>query len=72
MPQIFKALASVSAWALFIFSWIIGMSAAIMGTVNGVLYGDEEVPMVFPAFFAVSIVCMVSAVVVMILRKKMD
>jgi hypothetical protein len=72
MPQIFKALASVSAWALFIISWIIGMSTFIMGLVNGMLYGSEPVPMVFPAFFAVSIVCMVSAVVVMILRKKMD
>jgi hypothetical protein len=36
------------------------------------LYGDDPVPLVFPAFFAVSIICAVSAVVVMILRKKMD
>jgi uncharacterized membrane protein len=72
MPDIFKALASITAWCLLIISWIIGLSTFIMGIVNGKLYGDEPVPMVFPAFFAVSIACAVSAVVVMILRKKME
>ncbi len=41
MPDIFKALASITGWSLFIFSWIIGLSTAIMGIVNGILYGDE-------------------------------
>jgi uncharacterized membrane protein len=72
MPDIFKALASITAWGLFIISWVIGLSTAIMGIVNGKLYGDEPAPMIFPVFFAVSIFCAVSAVVVMILRKKMD
>ena len=72
MPDIFKALASITAWGLFIFSWIIGFSTAIMGIINGVLYGEETVPMVFPAFFAVAIFCALSSVVVMVLRKKME
>jgi hypothetical protein len=72
MPDIFKALASVSAWGLFIIAWIMGMSTFIMGLVNGILYGEDPVPMVFPAFFGVSILCMVAAVVVMVLRKKME
>lgn len=72
MPDIFKALSSIAAWSLFIIAWAIGMSTFIMGLVNGVLYGEDTVPMVFPAFFAVSILCMVSSVVVMILRKKME
>ncbi len=72
MPDIFKALASITAWGLFIIAWIMGLSTFIMGIANGILYGDETVPIVYPAFFAVSIFCMVSAVVVMILRKKME
>jgi Na+/proline symporter len=72
MPQIFKALASISAWALFIIAWIIGASTAIMGIVNGALYGDEPPSMVFPALFAVSMAYALAGVVVMILRKKMD
>ena len=72
MPDIFKALASIAAWALFIIAWVIGLSTFAMGIVNGVLYGDEPVPMVFPVFFAVSIACLLSSVIVMILRKKME
>ena len=72
MPPIFKSLASIMAWGLWIIAWVMGMSTFIMGIVNGTLYGDEPAPMVFPVFFAVSIACGVSAVVVMLLRKKMD
>jgi uncharacterized membrane protein len=72
MPDIFKALASITAWVLFILAWITGVSTFIMGLVNGNLYGDEEPSMVLPVFFAVALAEAVSAVVVMILRKKME
>lgn len=72
MPDIFKALATLSAWGLWIISWIIGISTAVMGIVSGHLYGDEEPGMIYPAMFAVSIFCAVSAVVVMVLRKKIE
>ena len=43
-----------------------------MGIVNGKLYGDRPVELVFPVFFAVSIVGAVAVVVVVVLRKQMD
>jgi hypothetical protein len=72
MPSYFKALATITAWGLWIISWVIGISTAVMGIVSGELYGGEGLDMSFPAMFAVSIFCAVSAVVVMILRKKME
>jgi hypothetical protein len=72
MPQIFKALATITAWALFILAWITGVSAFIMGIINGSLYGDEEPSMALPAFFAIALADAFLAVVVMRLRQKME
>jgi hypothetical protein len=72
MPQYFKALATIMAWVLWIATLVMGLSTFAMGMVNGVLYGSEPVPMVFPAFFACSLAMGVGAVVVMVLRKKME
>ncbi len=72
MPQIFKALASVAAWVLFIFAFIIGVSLFIQGIVIGELYGSEIPSMEMWAGSAVSLAFGVGSVVVMILRKKMD
>jgi len=72
MPEKFKALASIMAWSLWIISWVIGLSTFVMGLVNGYLYGSEPAPMAIPAFFALSLAYGIGAVVVMILRKKME
>jgi hypothetical protein len=72
MPDIFKALATVGAWVLFLAGLVTGFSTFIMGLVNGYLYGSEPVPMSYAAFFAVSIFYVLAAVVIMILRKKME
>ena len=72
MPEKFKALASISAWAMFIISWVIGLSTFLMGTIKGYLYGSEPAPMVIPVFFTVALAYGMGAVVVMILRKKME
>ena len=72
MPDIFKALASITAWAMFIIFWVMGLSTFIMGLSTGVLYSSQGVPMTFPVFFAVSLAAGVGAVVVMVLRKKME
>jgi len=71
MPDIFKALATVGAWILFICGMVIGFSACIMGIVNGDLYGSEVPPMGYAAMFSVSGFYTLAAVVIMILRKKM-
>ena len=74
MPQIFKALASITAWTLFVIGWVMGISTLTGGIIGGHLYSGtgEAPPMVYPLFFAVAIASFILAVVVMLLRKKME
>ena len=72
MPQIFKALASITAWVLFVLAWVIGLSSFISGVVTGGLYGTEPPPMELPVFFALSLAFAFLAVVVMRMRQKME
>ena len=72
MPDIFKALASITAWAMFLIFWVMGLSTLVVGLTTGRLYGPEPPPMVMAVSFAVSLAFGVGAVVVMILRKKME
>ena len=72
MPEIFKALATITAWALFILSWVIGLGTLMSGIISGRLFGPEPPPMVMGAFFALSLAYAVLAVVVMRLRQKME
>ena len=71
MPDIFKALASITAWTLFIASWVTALCTLFSSIATGGLFGAEPPPMVVPVFFLVALAQAVSAVVVMILRKKM-
>jgi len=72
MPKIFKALATITAWTLFIVSWVTGLSAMVMGIVSGAMYSTTQpMPMIFPVMFGLAAAESVLAVVVMILRKKM-
>jgi len=71
MPPIFKALATITAWFLFISGLINALSTFLMGILSGALYGGEP-PMQLPVFFLVAVAQLVSAVVVMVLRKKME
>jgi hypothetical protein len=73
MPNIFKALASVTAWVLFILSWI--------GLIRGYItlmafYGGKDImPAGAPSVEFVmgfSFVGLVLSVVVMVLRKQME
>jgi len=73
MPDIFKALATIMAWILWIVSLVMGFSSFAMGIITGALYSTTQpAPMIFPVTWAVSLAFGVSAVVVMILRKKME
>ena len=71
MP-IFKALASITAWTMFIVFWVMGLSTFVMGLINGDLYGSEPAPMAYPVLFAVALAYGVGAVVIMRLRQKME
>ncbi len=72
MPPIFKALASITAWVLWIVSLVMGFSAFVMGIISGALYSTTQpTPMIFPITWTVSLAYAIGAVGVMLLRKKM-
>ena len=73
MPPIFKALATIGAWTLFIVGWIFGLTTLIIAITKGVLFtvGAEGWAEVF-AYFVLAIVCITLSVVVMRLRQKME
>lgn len=72
MPPIFKALASILVWTMWIVAWVIGLSTLIMGIVRGDLFGPQPPVMSYWAGFAVSLAWGVSAVVVMKIRKGLE
>ena len=73
MPDIFKALATIMAWILWIVSLVMGFSAFAMGIITGALYSTTQpTPMIFPITWAVAGFYAILAVVIMLLRKKME
>ncbi len=73
MPPIFKALATIMAWMLWIVAIIMGWGTFAYGIVRGDLFStDVPPPMVIPALWAVSCFYAIAAIVIMILRKKME
>ena len=73
MPQIFKALASIMAWVLWLSGLVMGFSALGLGVMAGHLYNPNQVaPMEYAAHFAVALAFGIGAVVVMLIRKKME
>ena len=72
MPPIFKALATIAAWTLFIAGWLFALINLVVGIFEGVLFtvGAEGWMEVF-AYFVLAIVCIPLSVVVMRLRQKM-
>ena len=70
MPQIFKALASITAWILFVSGCLALISRAIVWlTVTG--FTGTDTSQLGMDFFVV-IALLVASVVVMILRQKME
>ena len=73
MPDIFKALATIMVWILWICALVMGFSTLAMGIISGDLYNPAKAPpMVYPALFAVAGFYAILAAVVMLLRKKME
>ena len=73
MPQIFKALASIMVWILWISGLVMGFSTLIMGIIAGDLYNAAKpVPMAYPASFAVAIAFAIGALVAMKIRKGLE
>ncbi len=72
MPQIFKALASILVWTMWIVAWVIGLSTLMMGIVRGDLFGPQPPVMSYWAGFAIALAYGIGAVVAMRLRKSLE
>ena len=73
MPQTFKALATIAAWILWIVGMVMGFSALIMGIISGDLYVvGHQTPMGYYIAWAIAGFYVILAVIIMILRKKME
>ena len=72
MPQIFKALATIGVWTLWIASWIIGLGTLVMGVIRGTLFGGETPPMSAWIGFAVALSYMFLSIVAMKFRKMLE
>jgi len=72
MPPIFKALASIMVWTMWIVAWVIGLSTLIMGIARGAVFGPAVPPMSVWAGFAVTIGFALGALVAMKIRKSLE
>lgn len=72
MPQIFKALATIMAWILWISGMVMGFSVLIMGIARGDIYGPQASPMSIWAGFAVALGFGIGALVAMKIRKSLE
>ncbi len=73
MPQIFKALATIMVWILWISGLVTGFSTLIMGIIAGDLYNPAKPPpMSYPALFAVAGAYAILALVAMKIRKGLE
>lgn len=73
MPQIFKALVTVSAWAMFICSWVTVLTTVIAGgIVGGEFTGAEPPSMQFFIGLAVSGFFAFAGGFLLIVRKKLE
>ena len=72
MP-VFKALASISAWGLFILGWFVIVINIIMGATAGEYFNPAKVPSAETGLFAgLGLAAVVLSVVVMRLRQEME
>lgn len=72
MPPIFKALASIMVWILWISGLVCGFSVFIHGIVIGAIYGPQPPPMSIWAGFAVALGFGLVALVAMKIRKALE
>ena len=71
MPQIFKALATITAWALFIAGWL-SFAFWVMVVISRAASPAAEESYIPMAQFALGVVCLALSVVVMKLRQTLE
>ncbi len=73
VPQMFKALATVTAWALFVLGWLFGLGNLVIAINTGVMFSvGKEGWVETLAYFMLAIICLILSVVAMRLRQKME
>ena len=73
MPQVFKALATITVWILWISALVMGFGAFIMGLINGAIFNPgQDTPVSYAAHFAVAGVYVALALFAMKIRKGME
>ena len=72
MPPIFKALASITVWVLFILGWIGLLGTNIGSAMAGALFGPEPPPIQLYLGNAVGIASLILAVCAMKLRQMLE
>ncbi len=73
MPNIFKALASIMVWVLFISSLLIIVRSFVFGAISGQLFTLNVVPdMFYPIAIIIAVVTGFLSVLTMVLRKKLE
>jgi len=72
MPPIFKALASISVWTLFIGGWLMLLGTTIGMGIRGDLFSTEVLKIGDAIAFALAAVCVTLSVVVMRLRQMLE
>jgi hypothetical protein len=73
MPPIFKALATITAWTLFVLGWIVLLiGVLIMPSINGVVFTGTAPPLIFWIAFASAIGTLTLSVALMKLRQMLE
>ncbi len=72
MPNIFKALVTVSAWLMFILAWATSLSTIIAGGFLGGEFGPEPPSMSFCAGLAISAFFAFAGGFLLLVRKKLE
>jgi hypothetical protein len=72
MPQIFKALATVTVWGVFVGAWLSAVITLIIGCVKGYIFGTAQPPMTYFASYVIAIGFAFAGGFLMIVRKKLE
>jgi hypothetical protein len=73
MPPIFKALATINAWTLFILGWIVLLiGVLIMPAIEGVFFAGSAPPVLFWIAFAAAVTALILSVCAMKLRQMLE
>jgi len=73
MPSIFKALATITAWTLFVLGWIVLLiGVIIMPAIGGMYFAGTPPPVVFWIVVAAAVGTLILSVCAMKLRQMLE